>query len=127
MNSNEIQNEINEIIKANHKTIGGRSARKQFPIGKAQQATLESLGILDMVPNAPYSQTIGFSDAKAIIEAAQDAGGKWQGNMHMDDGSMTTASNLYTLLNAPDEPEAITHTITMDQHGGSQHEIGDRK
>ena len=98
MNTQSVQNEITSIIEANHSRIGGRAARSQPRIAKHQIATLTTLDILDMVPNAPYCKFIGHSDAKAIIEAAQDAGGKVYVS-NMDDVSKGKASNLYALLN----------------------------
>lgn len=123
MNTQAVQNEINSIIEANHSKIGGRAARKQAPIAKHQIATLTELGILDMVPNAPYSKYIGYSDAKAVIEAAQDAGGKVYVSNY-DDVSKSAASNLYMLLNTPEPAEEMAdHTITAAD--GDEVELGD--
>lgn len=109
MNTQAIQNEINNIIEANHSKLG-KFARKQHQIAKHQIATLTELGILELVPNAPYSQYIGHSDASAIIEAAQDSG-KQVGGLTADgegDYVTTSASKLYQLLNETEaEPDKI--------------------
>lgn len=122
MNEN-IQNEINAIIEENHKRIGGRAARKQAQIAKHQITTLTELGLIDYMPNAPYSRYIGYSDAKAVIEAAQDAGGKVYVSNY-DDVSKSEASNLYQLLNAPVEEETEDYTVIIDGDGGSQNMAG---
>lgn len=105
MNTQAIQDEINSIIEANRSRIGGRAARNQHRIAKHQENTLRELGILDMVPNAPYSKYIGHSDAAAVIAAAQDAGGKVYVSS-FDDVSKSAPSNLYTLLNETEDETA---------------------
>lgn len=88
MNSSEI---INKIIEANHKAIGGKATRKQYPVGKAQSEQLQALGILKAFLNAPFD-TIGFSDAKAVLTAAEDAGGQVGGWTEDLEGDVTTVA-----------------------------------
>lgn len=128
MNSQAVQNEINSIIEANRRRIGGRAARNQARIAKHQIVTLTELGILDIVPNAPYCKFIGHSDAKAVIEAAQEKPGtvtmsfKYQAGMDDDPNVYSSGSTLYRLLNEPEtvEDEANEYTINLDGDGGSQ-------
>lgn len=133
MNTQAVQNEINSIIEANHSRIGGRAARNQYRIGKAQENTLRELGILDLVPNAPYCKYIGHSDAKAVIEAAQDAGGKVYVSNY-DDVSKSAASNLYTLLHAisvevidEDDEDILAFHAAYDKLARLENEIEERE
>jgi len=136
MNREAVQNEINSIIETAQKNIGGRNARKQYPASKAQIATLTELGIIELMPNAPYSRTIGSSDAKAVIAEAQDSG-KVYGDGYTVDASRSSASKLYTLLNENEVDETVgvaaadvhvgdyveveAHTIYGDLRGGAVH------
>lgn len=122
MNREAVQNEINSIIEASHKALG-KFASKQYPVGKAQLATLTELGIIEFMPNAPYSRTIGHSDAKAVIAAAQDSGKSVSTDALSDDPATYPASKLYTLLNEVDEAEVTEHVVTMDTE--DEHGIGD--
>lgn len=136
MNREAVQNEINSIIEANHKTLGKFSS-KQYPVGKAQITTLTELGIIELMPLAPYSRTIGHSDAKAVIEAAQDSGKGASTDALSDDPATYPASKLYTLLNEVDEPigggnadihvgdyvQVAPHTTYGDLRRGAVHSI----
>lgn len=127
MNSQAVQNEINSIIEANRRRIGGRAARNQARIAKHQIVTLTELGILDIVPNAPYCKFIGHSDAKAVIEAAQEKPGTvtmkfgYSAGMDDDPNVYSEGSALWHLLNTPESIEEVTeYTIDLDGDGGSQ-------
>ncbi len=111
---NEIQEEINNIVESNpnHYT-------KQYKIAKWQEAKLEELGIIDMMPNAPYrAGYIGHSDAKAVIEAAEDSGKTTGGFDANSEGWEHTAkpSKLNQLLNAKTEPTTIQSTHASKIH-----------
>jgi hypothetical protein len=98
----QIQEEINNIVENNpyHHS-------KQYKIAKWQEVKLQELGILDMMPNAPYrAGYIGHSDAKAVIEAAEDTG-KQTGGFSDGEGWEHTSkpSKLNQLLNSEDEKE----------------------
>jgi hypothetical protein len=88
MNREAVKTEIQNIISENRKAI--RYARQYKP-AKHQLATLTTLSIVDLMP-----EDFGHSDAKAVIEAAQDEG-KWVGDF--DQVEKMAASKLYTLLN----------------------------
>lgn len=102
MNREAVKNEIQNIISDLHKRIGGKAARKQYAVGKAQLVTLTELGIVDLMPEG-----FGHSDAKAVIEAAQDSGKFGKYDALSDDAGQYPASKLYTLLNTVEETAAI--------------------
>lgn len=97
-----IKNEIARIITELHEKIGGKAARKQYQVGKAQREQLQALGIIDLMP-AGY----GFSDAKAVLEAATDGPREIGGKTAEGEGDsyVTSGSALWKLLNPAPEPE----------------------
>ena len=119
MNREAVQKEINRIVEENRNNIGGRASRNQYKIAKHQEITLRELGLLEMMPNAPYAQHSGHSDAKAVIEAAQDSGKEYGGFGHEDAGRMS-ASELYKLLTEEEVPVLpaitfpVTHSLPME-------------
>lgn len=111
MNSNQVKQEITNIIEQLHNRIGGKAARKQYTVAKWQIATLTELGIIDLMPAG-----FGHSDANAVIEAAKD-GGKWVGEG--DQVTATEPSELNKLLNEvvvePAKPEIENnHTYKVE-------------
>ncbi len=113
MNTEKVQQEISNIISELHTRIGGKAARKQYPVAKHQMATLEELGILDLMPSG-----FGHSDAKAVIEAAQ--ADEQVGFNSYGEGDVTSASSkLYDLLHEANEEET-EFAIAVDGNGGTQ-------
>jgi hypothetical protein len=106
MNSEKVQTIITEIISEFHSRIGGKAARKQAPVAKHQIKTLTELGILELMPKG-----FGHGDARVVIEAAQDAGGKQIGGFNAyGEGDVTTshASALYQAINEIEpQPEFV--------------------
>ena len=105
MNRETVKTEIQNIISDLHKRIGGKAARKQYAVGKAQREELTTLGIIDLMPEG-----FGHSDAKAVIEAAQDEG-KWVGDF--DQVEKMAASKLYTLLREVNTVDLKAEQITV--------------
>lgn len=97
-----IKNEIARIIAELHEKIGGKAARKQYQVGKAQREQLTALGIVDLMPVG-----YGFSDAKAVLEAATDSPREVGGKTAEGEGDsyVTSGSALWNLLNPAPEPE----------------------
>lgn len=69
MNTQKVQELINQEIAKLHKQIGGKAARKQYAPAKWQIAKLTDLGIIDLMPEG-----FGHSDADAVIKAATTVG-----------------------------------------------------
>lgn len=92
MNREKAQTIINQIISDLHERIGGKAARKQYAPAKHQIATLEQLGIIDLMPKG-----FGHSDAKAVIEEAQ-RGESTVMNAY-GEGVEVGASDLYNAIN----------------------------
>lgn len=109
MNSEAVKTEIQNVITANTERIGYKAARKQYAAGKAQIATLTALGIIDLMP-----AKFGFSDADAVISAAQDSGKTVVDSF--DSATKLNASALYTLLNEVDANEETTDEISYNGH-----------
>lgn len=109
MNSEAVKTEIQNVITANTERIGYKAARKQYAAGKTQIATLTALGIIDLMP-----AKFGFSDADAVIAAAQDNGKTV--NDSFDSATKLDASELYTLLNEVDANEETTDEIDYNGH-----------
>lgn len=106
MNSEKVQTIINEIISDLHTRIGGKAARKQYPVSKHQIATLTELGIIEFMPKG-----FGHADAKAVIEEAQ-RGSTAVMNAY-GEGESIGASKLYRAINEVAKTiEAQTFTVS---------------
>ncbi len=102
MDSSKAQKEINRIISELHERIGAKAARKQYPVGKAQRAELERLGLLDLMPAG-----FGHSDAAAVLaEAAQG----WTAVFNAEgEGEEIPATELHALVSkATEKPQGPT-------------------
>lgn len=97
---------MNELVKQEISNIisNVNSPRRQYPVAKHQIVSLTELGIIDLMP-----ANFGYTDAAAVIEAAQDAGGKQFGEG--DTATSSNASKLFQLLNAPEETTPPTENI----------------
>lgn len=117
MNRDKAQQAINKIIEA-YRNENGKAARNQYPVTKKQIDTLTELGILEMVPNAPYAKTIGSTEAKLIIEAANASSHSVGGfnNDYEGDGVMIDASDLYKALHEVEPQPEPANEITVDQY-----------
>lgn len=98
MNSEKVQTIINEIISDLHARIGGKAARKQYPVSKHQIETLTELGIIELMPKG-----FGHADAKAVIEEAQRSSTAVM-NAY-GEGEEIGSSKLYQALNEVETPE----------------------
>lgn len=88
----QIQTEINNIL-----SNVRQPSRKQYPPAKHQIKSLTELGLIDYMKSG-----FGYTDAAAVIEAAQDApGAVLDANF---EGSEVGGSKLWKLLNAKPEP-----------------------
>lgn len=96
----DIRAEVERIVAANQARLGGRGARNQYPIGKAQERELQALGLLEFVPRAPFSKTIGNNDARAVLEAARQASGTAVFNSYGEGVSVGSQSTLNRLMSS---------------------------
>jgi hypothetical protein len=113
----QIKAEVENICKNN--PLNPHSSNYKMRMAKWQEKRLEELGLLEHMPNAPFrAGFIGHSDAKAVIEAAED-NGKEDGGFDANGEGWSTksaASKLWQLLNESDEEneEEIT-TLTLSK------------
>lgn len=99
MNSSKVQEEITKIVEQ-YRSKNGKFARKQYPASKTNITRAQTLGILEMIPNAPYSQTPGNSEIQLVIAAAEN---KETAVMNkFGEGETIGASALYLALNETD-------------------------
>jgi hypothetical protein len=107
MNTEKVQNLINEVIETNRARIGGKAARKQYAPAKHQIVTLTELGILDLMPKG-----FGHSDASVVIAEAQ------RGESSVMDanyeGTGIASSNLYDALNEIEMATKFFITFPID-------------
>lgn len=71
MNSQKVQQEITNIIDTYRKE-NPRFARKQYPAAKWQIEKLTELGLIEFMPAAPFSKTIGHTEADLVLKAVED-------------------------------------------------------
>lgn len=111
MNSEKVQTIINQIISDLHTRIGGKAARKQYPVAKHQITTLTELGIIEFMPKG-----FGHADAKAVIEEAQRSSTSVM-NAY-GEGETIGASALYQAINEVVEivQEETSQTFTVSEH-----------
>lgn len=99
MNTELVKQEIEHQIESLHNEFP-KASRNQYPATKGQLKQLEELGILDLMPKAPYAKHVGSMDAKRIIELAT---AKATARMNAyGEGDAIGSSHLYELLNAPE-------------------------
>lgn len=101
--SEKIQNEVTRIIN-DYRDSNPRAARSQYPASKKNIAKLEELGLIEFMPKAPYSQTIGQTEANIIIAEAAKAPGAVM-NAY-GEGEETGGSDLWQALNETDKETA---------------------
>lgn len=102
MNTEAVKQEITSIL-----STVKQPSRKQYPVAKHQIATLTELSLIELMPAG-----FGFTDAAAVISAAQDAGGKQIGEG--DAATISNASKLYTLLQTAEKIEEIQPEKMVD-------------
>lgn len=102
MNTETVQQEIQNVINKFHATLHPRQINRQYPPAKHQMKTLEELGILDLMPSG-----FGHGDAKTVIEAAQ--ADEQVGFNRAGEGDVTSASSkLYDLLHEANEEQSMS-------------------
>lgn len=101
MNAQKVHSEIEALTVSN--------PYRQYPMNKTQSARLAELGLIDMMPQRLLGSGkygVGNLDAKMVIEAAEDAGGKSVGGFTAygdGDVTRTNASALYRALHESNE------------------------
>lgn len=99
MNAAKVQAEISKIVEQ-YRERNPKFARKQYAAAKWQMVQAQELSILEMIPNAPYSQKPGFVEMNEIFKAVEDSGSARMNKF--GEGEAIGASALYRALNEAD-------------------------
>lgn len=121
MNRNKAQAAINEIVNE-YRDRAYKGGRNQYPASKKYIKQAEELGILDMIPNAPYSQHIGNQEIQEILKAANDSGHEVSGMIDGEgDVISTSASDLYKAINEQPAPQPVVVTFEVRTNTNINH------